>query len=302
MVSAILHTLEQFRRYLHDVGYGKAVQHSLPTLVKEFIEHQGITDLCVIERQKIRAFYEYLPTRPLKNRSGALSEAVINHYAYALSTFFTWLEVTEQIDYNPISAVRFKRYQQRSRQPLSLEQINQLFEAASTLKETALLHVFYSCGLRRSEGEALNINDVRFKERLLYVRQGKGCKRRVVPLTEKVSRELESYYLQERTAPSVPQRRKYKDIDTEAFFISSRGNRLNGTGLHRLFKIIAQRALLPPLSDGQEASLHHLRHSIATHLLQSGMSMVYVRDFLGHSQLESTHIYAKPDVEQLRLL
>jgi integrase/recombinase XerD len=301
MVSAITHVLEQFRNYLHDVGYGKAVQHSLPTLAKEFIEHQGITDLCEVEQQKIRAFYEYLPTRPLKNRSGALSEAVINQYAYALSTFFNWLEVTEQIDYNPISAVRFKRYQQRSRQPLSLEQINQLFEAATTLKETALLHVFYSCGLRRSEGEALNIADVRFKERLLYVRRGKGHKRRVVPITEKVSRDLENYYLHERTNPLVWSK-KCKDADPDAFFINELGRRLGAASLHRYFKIIIQRALLPPLSDGQEASLHHLRHSIATHLLQGGMSMVYVRDFLGHSQLESTHIYAKPDVEQLRLL
>jgi hypothetical protein len=84
MESTILHTIEQFRLYLHDVGYSKAVQHSLPTLTKEFIEHQGITDLCEVEQQQIRAFYEYLPTRPLKNRSGALSEAVLLCAQYLL--------------------------------------------------------------------------------------------------------------------------------------------------------------------------------------------------------------------------
>jgi integrase/recombinase XerD len=52
----------------------------------------------------------------------------------------------------------------------------------------------------------------------------------------------------------------------------------------------------------EEVGLHHLRHSIATHLLQSGMSLEYVRDFLGHRQLESTQVYARPDAEQLKLL
>lgn len=284
--------IQSFKNYLYHVGYSKGTIKMLPSLVKEFIQQQNITDISCIEQQKIKSFLEFLQTRPLKLRSGVLSEMMISHYVYALKTFFSWAEVTEQIDYNPISGMKFKRPTQNIREPLSKQEIDQLFAITATLKETALLHVFYSCGLRRSEGEALNINDIHFKQQLLYVRQGKGAKRRVVPITAKVSKDLEEYYLQERCSSTA---KKVKDEN--AFLLNRIGNRMNGEQLNKLLKSIVQKVVLQ-----KEITLHHLRHSIATHLLQSGMSMEYVRDFLGHSYLETTQIYAKPKAEQLKLL
>jgi len=284
--------IQSFKAFLYQVGYSESTQRMLPALVKEFIQQQSITDISYIEQQKVKSFLEFLQTRPLKQRSGALSEMMISHYVYALKTFFTWLEITEQIDYNPISGMKFKRAKQNIREPLTTEEIKQLFEVTTTLKETALLHIFYSCGLRRSEGEALNINDVHFKNQLLYVREGKGAKRRVVPLTERVSKELEEYYLNERASSTI---KKVKDED--AFLLNRIGNRMTGDQLNKLLKEIIDKAGIT-----KEVTLHHLRHSIATHLLQSGMSMEYVRDFLGHSHLESTQIYARPKAEQLKLL
>lgn len=221
-----------------------------------------------------------------------MSETMISQYVYALKTFFNWLEITEQADYNPISGMRFKRPKQNLREPLTTAEIAQLFESATTCKQTALLHIFYSCGLRRSEGEALNTGDVHFKQQLLYVRAGKGARRRVVPMTEKVSRELEGYYLSERKGSTA---RKAKDED--AFLLSSTGTRMRGNGLYKLLKTLLDKAGI-----SKEVTLHHLRHSIATHLLQGGMSMEYVRDFLGHRHLESTQVYARPGAEQLKLL
>lgn len=285
--------IQTFKNFLYQVGYSESTQKMLPALVKEFIQHQSITDISYIEQQKVKSFLEYLQTRPLKLRSGALSEMMISHYVYALKTFFTWLEITEQIDYNPISGMKFKRPKQNVREPLTTDEIKQLFAATTSLKETALLHIFYSCGLRRSEGEALNISDVHFKQQLLYVREGKGAKRRVVPVTEKVSQELEEYYLNERTGSTV---KKVKD--QEAFILNKTGNRMNGDQCNNLLKSIVEKSGI----SKPDITLHHLRHSIATHLLQSGMSMEYVRDFLGHSFLETTQLYAKPHAEQLKLL
>jgi integrase/recombinase XerD len=284
--------IQSFKNYLYGVGYSESTQKMLPALVTEFIQHGNIKDISYIEQQKVKSFLEFLQTRPLKLRSGALSEMMISHYVYALKTFFTWLEITEQIDYNPISGMKFKRAKQNVREPLTTNEIKLLFETASTLKERTLLHLFYSCGLRRSEGEALNINDVHFKQQLLYVREGKGAKRRVVPVTERVSKELEEYYLNERTGSTT---KKVKDED--AFLLNRIGNRMTGDQLNKLLKEILNKAGIT-----KEVTLHHLRHSIATHLLQSGMSMEYVRDFLGHSFLETTQIYAKPNAEQLKLL
>lgn len=268
----------------------------LPACVREFIEHQQITDIVQVEQQKVKHFYEYLQTRPLKKRSGALSEMMISHYVYALKTFFSWLEITEQIYYNPISGMKFKRAKQNVREPLTTDEIKRLFEAAGSLKERALLHVFYSCGLRRSEGEALNIQDIHFKGQLLFVREGKCAKRRVVPVTERVSKELEDYYLHERCNSTV---KNVKDM--QAFILNKRGRRMKGDGYNKILKSLIEKTRNAELIT-HHCTLHHLRHSIATHLLQSGMSMEYVRDFLGHSFLETTQLYAKPAAEQLKLL
>ena len=284
--------ISSFTAWLYQVGYSESIQKMLPACVREFLEQQQIMDIQYIDPQQVKQFYTWLQTRPLKKRSGALSEMMIHHYVYALKTFFTWLEVTEQIDYNPISGMRFRRPKQNARTPLSRLEIRHLFEAATRGKERALLHLFYSCGLRRSEGEALNLADVHCKEQLLYVRAGKGAKRRVVPMTAAVAGDLETYWLGERCGCSA---KKVKD--EEAFMLNRVGRRMSGAGYNHLFKTLAGRAGL-----SAEVTLHHLRHSIATHLLQSGMSLEQVRDFLGHYFLETTQLYARPSAEQLSFL
>lgn len=288
----IYSTIKSFKEYLHQVGYGTGTREMLPRLVEEFLEQQRITDIQMVEQEQVKAFYAYLQDRPLKRRTGFLSEMMIAHYVYELKTFFSWLEVTERIDYNPISCIKFKRARGNSREPISVAEVRELFNAAETLKETAILHLFYSLGLRRSEGEELSTSDVKFKEQLLYVREGKGAKRRVVPMTEPVAKSLESYYLNERCNASV---KRVKD--ESAFILNTTGGRMSGDGYNRVLKAITERSGI-----GKEIMLHHLRHSIATHLLQGGMKLEQVRDFLGHTLLETTQIYAKPDREQLKLL
>jgi site-specific recombinase XerD len=291
-LSAMTCLIPDFTAWLHQLGYGESTRKMLPTCAAEFLDEQRITDTRAIEPDQVRAFYTWLQERPLKRRPGALSEMMIHHYVYALKTFFTWLEVTGQTNYNPISGLQFRRPVQNVRHPLSRQEVEQLFAAATGLKERALLHLFYSCGLRRSEGEAVNITDVRFREQLLYVRAGKGAKRRVVPMPAAVTKDLETYWLRERcgeVAKKVP--------DEDAFMLNRVGGRMSGASYNTLFKALASRAGLSP-----EITLHHLRHSIATHLLQSGMRLEQVRDFLGHYFLETTQLYARPSAEQLSLL
>jgi integrase/recombinase XerD len=284
--------IQAFKNYLYQLGYCKGTKKSLPVLVQEFLNRQNITDISYIEQQKLQSFFEYLPTRPLQKRSGALSEATIHRYIFALKVFFSWLERTGQTNYNPISGMRFKRPKTNARQPLTIPEIQQLFMTTTTLKQQAVLHLFYSCGLRASEGVDLNISDIHFKEQLLYVRSGKGNKRRVIPLTGKVTKDLEQYYLQDRCNPLMQQVK-----DTEAFMLNNRGARMKTYGFTGLLQQLTRKASLQ-----KEICLHHLRHSIATHLLQGGMGMEYVRDFLGHSCLVTTHIYAKHRSSDLQLL
>ena len=280
----------QFRQYLVQLGYGKTSIYMLPECVKEFLEYAGLPTIDSITAVHINQFCEWLQIRPNKKREGGLSESYINHHVYALRVFFNWLEETGEITYNPISVLKFKSPESGQREPLAQSEIKQLLDNCNTLKETAILHLFYSCGLRRSEGEALNIRDIHFKKQILYVREGKGARRRAIPMTEKVSRDLESYYLYERTIAN-------KTGDTEAFMLNKIGGRMQGDSYSRILKAILQRAEIT-----RDASLHHLRHSIATHLLESGLELEKVRDFLGHSHLETTQIYTKVNERQLNKL
>ena len=275
-----------FKSYLQNMGYSKSTCYMLPDCMKGFFEHTR-KDHNQITPEEIHSFYQHLQTRPHKLKAGALSEQYINHHIYALRTFFNWLEETGQIQYNPISVLKFKSPEPNHRQPLTQSEIKQLFASCTSQKETALLHLFYSCGLRRSEAVMLNTNDIHFKQQILYVREGKGAKRRAVPMPQKVSKELESYYLNERINTQAK--------DTEPFMLNTIGMRLSGDCFNRLLKTIFERTEIK-----KEITLHHLRHSIATHLLESGLSIESVRDFLGHGHLETTQIYAKVSQFQLK--
>jgi integrase/recombinase XerD len=277
--------LEQFTAYLQQIGYSKGSRYQLPSCAKEFLEAAD-KPFSAITQSDILDFYAYLQTRPLKRREGALSEAMINHYVTSLKTFFSWLEQTQQIKYNPISNIKFKRPQGNPREPLSQQEIKRLFGSAATAKERAVLHLFYSCGLRRTEAENLDTSDIHFSKNLLYVREGKGAKRRAVPINEKVKKELENYCSNERPK-----------INEEAFMLNSANGRMRGGSYNKKLKEIIGRAGIE-----KQATLHHLRHSIATHLLENGLSIEFVRDFLGHSRLEATQIYAKVRTAQLRKL
>lgn len=275
-------TIQDFRNYLIQLGYSKSIVYMLPECVKEFLEYHGNLALRAVTQKHIESFYNWLQVRPHKRNAGALSESYIYHHVYALKVFFSYLEATSQINYNPISIMKFKRPKHTSREPLTQEEVSRLFETARSVKETAILHLFYSCGLRRSEAVELNTKDIHFKSCLLYVREGKGHKRRAIPMTSKVSEALKNYWLQERT--SIKQKAK----DSEAFILNCIGKRMSGGSYNRIIKELAEKSNISSL-----CTLHHLRHSIATHLLENGLSLEKVRDFLGHSYLEATQIYTK---------
>jgi integrase/recombinase XerD len=279
--------INSFKVYLSQTGYGQSSRSMFPAMIAGFLNYHRLTGVHQITPQHIREYHDHLQHRPHKQQEGGLSESYIYHHVYALKVFFNWMEETGQLKPNPISGMRFSQPVKKSREPLSPEAVLQLFEATETLRERAMLHLFYSCGLRRSEGEALNTRDIHFKQQLLYVRSGKGAKRRVVPMPVQVAADLENYYRQERM-------HQVARNDESAFMLNQVGRRMSGQVYHLLLKRIIKRAGLE-----EHISLHHLRHSIATHLLANGLSMELLRQFLGHSFLETTQIYAKVNQQQI---
>ena len=277
---------QKFKQHLEHLGYTPNTVLMAYTGVKDLLQYITASGVENISQEQIQDYCEYLQNRNQKRKDEPLSEAYVYHQIYCLKLFFSWLEQTQQITYNPISNIKFKRPKVNTRQPLPQHEIKQLFDATQNLKEKTILHLCYSCGLRRSEAVSLNIIDIDFGNSLLYVRNGKGAKRRVIPLNKTVKNDLENYVKEYR-----------KDKDIEPFMLSRIKKRMLGDGYNRLLKQLLKRTEIT-----EEITLHHLRHSIATHLLENGMSIEFVRDFLGHSHLESTQIYAKVRSYQIKKL
>jgi integrase/recombinase XerD len=144
------------------------------------------------------------------------------------------------------------------------------------------LCIFYGCGLRRNEVVHLDINDIHFEKSVVHVRKGKGYKERMVPITKQSIEHLQNYLYDARPY--------FCNDKNEAFFVTHYGKRLGGTMMLRRLQQLIQLTGNAELMQ-KDIHLHTLRHSIATHLLQNGMKLERIKDFLGHSSLESTQIY-----------
>ncbi|MDL2297309.1 tyrosine-type recombinase/integrase, partial [Bacteroidales bacterium OttesenSCG-928-E04] len=176
-----------------------------------------------------------------------------------------------------------------SRTALSRAETELIYAAAETGKERAILAMGYGCGLRVGEMVACNVEDVNLRDGILIVPRGKGNKRRAVPMSGGVKEALSEYLHNERFSRE------------KAFMLNERGRRMRKwTYNHRLQEIIERtgdQALI-----GKRITTHHLRHSIATHLLESGVDVKQVQLFLGHYHLETTQVYTHISQKQLEKL
>ena len=136
----------------------------------------------------------------------------------------------------------------------------------------------------------LNQEDIRITENILVVQKGKNNKRRLVPISQKISEEIR-FFLEER---------EKKKEGREPIFINQKGERMQEWTLNARLKEMILKAKLNLNKDQiKKIGIHSLRHSIATHLLENGMKLEQVQKFLGHSNIESTEIYTHITQEQI---
>lgn len=156
---------------------------------------------------------------------------------------------------------------------LSKEEIKLLLSSHSNIKHKAMLSLIYSCGLRRGELLNLKLNAIDSKRGLVIIRQGKGRKDRVAPLSDKMLTLLRDYFI------------AYKP--KEWLFEGQNGNgQYDERSLASVLKQALQKSNINKL-----VTLHWLRHSYATHLLEGGTDLRYIQEILGHSRSTTTEIY-----------
>lgn len=275
---------EGFRQWLHIIGYAPSTIDSLPRRTAELLEYvqtQGIYSLSQIQSQHIRAYYELLKKKKSSQTGALLRNSTLNGIIRAWRLFAHYLEETDQGTLN--TDIPYETDEPIEREILTTQEIKALYNAADEtilgLRDRAMLSVYYGCGLRSNEGLSLNLSDVMVEKGLLYVRKGKGYKERYVPFTEAVKTDFR-LYLQECRPKLVKQR------DEDAFLVNNQGQRIgSSTQSSRLKTLLSQANITKPIG------LHNLRHSIATHLLKSGMQIEDIAKFLGHAYISSTQIY-----------
>lgn len=166
---------------------------------------------------------------------------------------------------------------------LNASEVKALFTACTLLKHRLLLGLCYGCGLRCGEVRNLRIGDIDLERRMLHVRQGKGNKDRIVPLGNMLQRGIATYIDTQR-----PQIFLFEGNDGQAF--SQRGAQW-----------VMSQALKKTSIIKEDVSLHTLRHSYATHLLEQGVSILAIKELLGHAHIDTTMIYlhlARPVLTQ----
>jgi site-specific recombinase XerD len=291
----LLQLKEEYKLWLKTLGFAESSVKSLPQYIEEllsWLESKEIREAAAIREEDIQAFFLQWKKRKNKTSGAGLSIAHTNKGALAINNFVKFLHSTGK---NPIS-LKLEKEQVQTKIPvvLSLKEISALYEAtyhydirsnneAYGQRDRAMLAVYYACGLRKNEGNHLAVNDILREKQLIHVRKGKGSKERYVPVTERSLQDITEYLSYGRPW-FLEQRQKRNKAFTEAFFVNIFGGSMKD--FTRRIRILKELAGL-----SKNITLHTLRHSIATHLLQSGMDIEQIRKFLGHSSLESTQIY-----------
>jgi integrase/recombinase XerD len=294
--------LDSFRDWLDVLGYADTTVYAIPNHIREFLhylEAKNKLDIHQIDNKDFLQYYYQTKGRANQKRGGGLSGAYLNKYIQAIQLFSDYLRQSTKLII-PKLYISTEQNNSETRDILTQAEIKILYKAtenypatsryqneelyeALAKRDRASLTLLYGCGLRRNEAINVKIEDIQVEQERIYVRKGKNYRERIVPLNTSCMRYIQDY---------IHEARIYflKGINNPYLLISLRGNRIDGQSLLLRIKLLQKRSENEALIDKQ-IGLHTLRHSIATHLLENGMSLEGIAKFLGHSSLESTQIY-----------
>ena len=246
----------------------------------EFLEAQGIEDGAELKVGTVRRFLGAERSRGLAPRSLARRRAAASHFA-------NFLRHTGLLGHNPVELVPAPRQPAHLPKPLDVDQLAHLLDTPHdgsplATRDQAMLELFYSSGLRLAELAGLDLGDL--EPRRVRV-MGKGSKPRQVPVGSSARRALQQW-MSLRPALAGP--------GEKALFVGSRGARLGHRAIQKRMAELARRRGLP-----EHLHPHRLRHSFASHLLESSQDLRAVQELLGHANLSTTQVYTKLDWQHL---
>jgi site-specific recombinase XerD len=283
--SACIVLLQSFTEWLQLLNYSPLSVPALARSVHEFLQYQELNNKPSLEQltaTDANDFIELLKTQTGQRSGKPLSNGHINKTIQALLLFSKYIRETKR----SIIGFSLQRLEERRSKPswLTKEEIKQLCDVIKDdvlgIRDKAMIAVYYGCGLRLNEGACLEVNDIDQGRKVLHVRKGKLYKERFVPIADKNFEEIEMYL-------DYARKELLQGNQSTYFFIgANKGEPMNKQSLYIRIKALVRKSKIK-----KKVGTHTLRHSIATHLLQSGMKLERIQQFLGHSDLDSTQIY-----------
>jgi integrase/recombinase XerC len=252
--------------------------------LEQFADFVGAGDLNNIDHRTLRTYLGHLVS--LKT-----SKASLGRKLSAIRSFFKYLSREGHVKTNPARLVATPKREKRLPAVLTADDAIRLMDSPGkqaddsgdrVLRDRAVLETLYSTGVRASELVGMNRSDVDSRGGLVRVR-GKGRKERIVPIGRRALEALEAYVSA-----------KKQGADHEAVFTGPAGNRLTVRTVQRILENHRKR-----LELAQKAGPHTLRHSFATHLLESGADLRAIQELLGHASLSTTQRYTHLNLDSL---
>ncbi len=285
MTPESLQAIERFVRHLRlerrlsDLT-ARAYLHELGALAR-WCDAEGIERWNTLDSQHVRMF-------AARSHAGGLAPRSVQRRLSALRTFFRYLSREGEIRHNPAVEIRAPKSARTLPGTLDADQMGRLLaiEARDPLsvRDLAMMELFYSSGLRLAELVGLDLGDVDFAEQLVRV-TGKGRKTRIVPVG-RPAREALQRWLRERGAIA--------QIDETALFTGRNGRRIGPRAVQARVAGWARRQGLPV-----HVHPHLFRHSFASHLLESSQDLRGVQEMLGHADISTTQVYTHLDFQHL---
>ena len=262
-----------------------------------YLEGKGIGRVADITSETLEDYSLWLrKLRNARHEDRKISLAHVLHRLTSTKQFFAWLAKQMIILVDPAENLELPRLPATIPQMILTQKETQRLLDAPDLKspvgyrDKALLEVIYSTGIRAGELFRLKVQDFDYKNRTLFVHEGKGGKDRILPLPVISAGYLKEYI--ERVRPGFAKAMKQDD---GTLFINYTGSPLCLNGLCDIFRRTTKAAAID-----KRVTAMVLRHSIASHLLENGMDIRYIQEFMGHEKLSTTQGYAKVSLFGLR--
>ena len=264
--------LEEFKKWLRSKRYSDNTIKTYADALKTFLRYYANKAIAEINNNDVIKFNnDYI----LANK---LSASFQNQIVNAVKLFFKKIELK---NLDPELLHRPKRAKTLPN-VLSKEEVKLILNAHNNIKHKAMLSLIYSCGLRCGELLKLKQEHVDSKRGVLIIKQSKGRKDRIAPLSHKVIELLRDYYKACKPQPYL-------------FEGQNKGEPYDERSLQNVLK-----QSLEKVNISKPVSLHWLRHSYATHLLENGTDLRYIQEILGHSSSKTTEIYTHVSTKNIQ--